>query len=159
MNATENKPNFRFVGEADSNLERTCMGDTSLRFDEVGALHSKVTRLFQERVRLAQKHFRERTQKQTRDSQPVEIGTYTVELVFNQLPDLSDRRCFNSVPARLQLPSSTVDRLKHLAAVELTNNREFRSLVADLRRATSAQAIGFQPRSDPGAKGGERLPR
>jgi len=60
MNATESKPNFRFIREADS---RTPTSDTSLGFDEVGALHSKVTRLFQERVRLAQEHFRERTEK------------------------------------------------------------------------------------------------
>src|SRR5579859_3109129 len=62
MNTTESKPNFRFVAEADSDLEATHTSD-SPRFGEVGALHAKVTRLFQERVRLAQEHFRDRTQK------------------------------------------------------------------------------------------------
>ena len=63
MNTTQSTPNFRFVGEADSDLEGTRTGDTPMRFDEVGALHSRATRLFQERVRLAQEHFKERMLK------------------------------------------------------------------------------------------------
>jgi len=64
--------------------------------------------------------------------QPVEISTYTIELRFNQLADDSDRRFFNSVPTRLQLTASTVDRLKRLAAEELRRNPEFQKLVHDL---------------------------
>jgi NTE family protein len=71
---------------------------------------------------------------QTGDPQPVEISTYTIELHFNQLPDESDRRFFNSVPTRLQLPAPTVDRLKQLAAVELRRNPEFQKLIRDLDR-------------------------
>lgn len=63
MNATQSKPNFRFVGEADSDLQRTRTSDTALRFDEAGALHSKVIHVFQERARSAHEHFRERTRK------------------------------------------------------------------------------------------------
>ena len=79
---------------------------------------------------------RDTTRLQTADSHPLEITTYTIELRFNQLADESDRRFFNSVPTSLQLPPSTVDRLKHLAAVELKTNPEFQRLVQDLGRTT-----------------------
>lgn len=72
---------------------------------------------------------------QKTNSPPVEITTYAIELHFNQLADESDRRFFNSVPTRLQLPASTVERLKHLAAVELRKNPEFQRLIQDLGRA------------------------
>jgi len=75
---------------------------------------------------------------QTGYAQPAEISTYTIELHLNQLADESDRRFFNSVPTRLQLPAPTVDRLKHLAAVELRKNPEFQKLIDDLRRAVKA---------------------
>jgi len=61
-----------------------------------------------------------------------------IELHLNQLADESNRRFFNSVPTRLQLPAPTVDRLKHLAAVELRKNPEFQKLIDDLRRAVKA---------------------
>jgi NTE family protein len=82
------------------------------------------------------------TNLQIADSQPVEITAYTIELHFNQLTDESDRRFFNSVPTSLQLPASTVDRLKQLAAAELKNNLDFRKLVDDLRQETKATAAG-----------------
>jgi NTE family protein len=66
------------------------------------------------------------------DSQP-QITPYVIELHFNQLPDVFERRFFNSVPTRLQLPSKTVDRLRQLAARQLADNLEFRRLVSDLR--------------------------
>ena len=69
---------------------------------------------------------------QEKDSQSAEIGTYIINLHFNQLADESDRHFFNSVPTRLQLPAPTVDRLKHLAAVELCRNPEFQKLLRDL---------------------------
>ena len=71
--------------------------------------------------------------RQTSGSEPLEISTYMIELHFDQLTDESDRRFFNSVPSRLQLPPSTVDRLKHLAGVQLRINPEFRRLLDDLR--------------------------
>jgi NTE family protein len=80
-------------------------------------------------------------------SQPVEISTYTIDLHFNQLADESDRRFFNSVPTRLQLPPSTVERLKHLAAVELRRNPEFQTLIHDLGRtdeAPNAKAVSTE---------------
>ena len=80
--------------------------------------------------------------RQASGSGPLEISTYVIELHFNQLTDESDRRFFNSVPSRLQLPSSTVDRLKHLATVQLRINPEFRRLLEDLRPA--GKVIGFQ---------------
>ena len=61
------------------------------------------------------------------------IETYIVELHFSQLADESDRRFFNSVPTKLQLPSKTVDRLCQLAARQLADNVEFKRLVSDLR--------------------------
>jgi NTE family protein len=64
---------------------------------------------------------------------PAELGMYIVELHFSQLADDSDRRFFNSVPTRLQLRASTVDRLRHIAAAELARNDEFRRLVRDLQ--------------------------
>jgi NTE family protein len=67
------------------------------------------------------------------DSRPLPITTYVIELHFNQLPDESDRRFFNTVPTSLQLPSKTVDRLRQLAARQLAGNVEFRRLVSDLR--------------------------
>src|SRR5689334_13535293 len=63
MNATENKPNFRFVGEADSDLEARRLTDTPQSFDWIGALHAKGSRLLHARIKSAQEHFRERTQK------------------------------------------------------------------------------------------------
>ena len=68
------------------------------------------------------------------DCQPPEIATYIIELHFRQLAHESDRRFFNSVPTSLQLPAKTVDRLRELAARELAENREFKRLVADLKR-------------------------
>jgi NTE family protein len=65
------------------------------------------------------------------------VEFYIIELHFNQLANDSDRRFFNSVPTKLQLPSSTVDRLERLARQELRNNPEFRRLIAELRRAPS----------------------
>src|ERR1051326_284634 len=59
MNATESKPNFRFVGEGDSDLQGTPPGDISQPLD----IHSKVTRLFRTRIRAAEEHLRKRTQK------------------------------------------------------------------------------------------------
>ena len=78
--------------------------------------------------------------RQTSGSEPLEISTYMIELHFNQLADESDRRFFNSIPSRLQLPSSTVDRLKHLAAVQLRSDPEFRRLLEDLH---GGQAMGL----------------
>ena len=73
---------------------------------------------------------RERTD--SGDSEPLQITTYVIDLHFNQLPDESERRFFNSVPTSLQLPSKTVDRLRQLAARQLADNVEFKQLVRDL---------------------------
>jgi NTE family protein len=67
------------------------------------------------------------------DFEPFQITTYVIDLNFNQLPDKSERRFFNSVPTSLQLPSKTVDRLRQLAARQLAENVEFRRLVSDIR--------------------------
>ncbi|HLH56751.1 MAG TPA: hypothetical protein VKY92_24410 [Verrucomicrobiae bacterium] len=72
------------------------------------------------------------TRMQGDTSEPAEISTYTIELHFNELADESDRRFFNSVPTRLQLPAPTVDRLKQMAAAELRRNPEFQKLIRDL---------------------------
>jgi NTE family protein len=66
------------------------------------------------------------------DPQQLQISTYVIELHFNQLPDESERRFFNSVPTSLKLPAKSVDRLRELAARELAGNAEFRRLVHDL---------------------------
>jgi len=81
---------------------------------------------------------RDATRFQTADSHPVELSTYAIELRFNQLADEADRRFFNSVPTSLQLPPSTVDRLKRLAAVELKKNPGFQRLIQDLGRVDEA---------------------
>jgi hypothetical protein len=88
---------------------------------------------------------RDATRLRTGDSHAVGITTYEVDLHFNQLADESDRCFFNSVPTSLQLPSSTVDRLKHLAAAELRGNPEFQRLIQDLGRAdkTSVPKASF----------------
>ena len=52
-----------------------------------------------------------------RDARVAWWRAYTIELHFNEVADESDRCFFNSVPTRLQLPASTVERLKKLAAV------------------------------------------
>jgi len=99
--------------------------------------------LFRETMaRLAREIPAERT---TMDA-PGELTIYTVELHFNQLADDSDRRFFNSVPTRLQLPSATVDRLRRIAAAELARNDEFQRLVRDLRNGSNP--IVFQPQSE-----------
>jgi NTE family protein len=76
---------------------------------------------------------REAARAQAGDSPSGKIETYIVELHFSQLADKSDRRFFNSVPTKLQLPSKTVDRLCHLAARQLADNVEFKRLASDLR--------------------------
>ena len=73
------------------------------------------------------------SREETIDGQLPEIATYIIELHFRQLANESDRRFFNSVPTSLQLSSKTVDRLRELAARELTENREFKRLVRDLK--------------------------
>ena len=78
---------------------------------------------------------------QAGDSPSAKIESYIVELHFSQSADESDRRFFNSVPTSLQLPPKTVDRLEHLAHVELRNNPEFRSLVEALRHPNDAPAV------------------
>jgi hypothetical protein len=72
------------------------------------------------------------------------LTTYFVELHFNQLADDSDRRFFNSVPTRLQLPPPTIDRLRHLAATELAKNEDFRRLVGDLRIPSESEFSSVQ---------------
>ena len=67
------------------------------------------------------------------DSQAPPITTYVVHLKFDQLPDKSERRFFNSVPTSLQLPAKTVDHLRQLATRQLADNVEFGRLVSDLR--------------------------
>lgn len=71
---------------------------------------------------------------QTVSSQAPEIATHVIDLHFSQLADESDRRFFNSVPTRLQLPGCTVDRLEKLAAVGLRRHPEFHKLIQDLGR-------------------------
>jgi NTE family protein len=80
---------------------------------------------------------REAARVQAGDPQSAKIESYIVELHFSQLADESDRRFFNSVPTKLQLPSKTVDRLRQLAARQLADNVEFRRLVADLQGGKS----------------------
>jgi NTE family protein len=86
---------------------------------------------------------RERTSPS--DSTPVEVVTYVIELHFNELADDSDRRFFNSVPTSFRLPSKTVDRLRQLAARELSGNKEFKRLLADLKGQTPASNAPAQP--------------
>jgi NTE family protein len=76
---------------------------------------------------------REAARAQSGDTQSGKIESYIVELHFSQLADESDRRFFNSVPTKLQLPSKTVDRLCQLATRQLADNVEFKRLVSDLR--------------------------
>ncbi len=64
------------------------------------------------------------------------LSTYIIELHFNQLANDDDRRFFNSVPTRLQLPGETVDRLRRIARDQLAENPEFRRLLRDLSRPT-----------------------
>ena len=92
-------------------------------FETLELFREVMARLSRERVAAGQQRV---------DSQPAEISTYTIELHFNELGDQSDRRFFNSVPTRLQLPAPTVDRLKQMAAVELRRNPEFQKLTRDL---------------------------
>jgi hypothetical protein len=88
--------------------------------------------------------FREVSARQVREIQsarleandPADISLYVVELHFSQLTNESDRRFFNSIPTRLQLPARTVDRLRHIAATELSRNEEFRRLVCDLQTSS-----------------------
>jgi NTE family protein len=62
------------------------------------------------------------------------LKIYTVQLHLSQLADDAERQFFNSIPTQLQLPPETVDRLRHMATRELSQNKEFRRLVADLKR-------------------------
>ncbi len=84
---------------------------------------------------------RDATRCQAADSHAGELTTYAIELRFSQLADESDRRFFNSVPTRLQLPSSTVDRLKRMAALELKRNPEFQKLTHDLDRSDEGPVV------------------
>jgi hypothetical protein len=63
---------------------------------------------------------------------PACSSLYMVELHFGRMANEADRRFFNSVPTRLQLPPKSVDRLLQIARSELVRNEEFRRLVSDL---------------------------
>jgi len=83
----------------------------------------ETTELFREvMARLAREHSGERS----------EISPYIIELHFRQVADEVDRKFFNSVPTKLQLPSKTIDHLREMARSELAANTEFQRLVRDL---------------------------
>ena len=86
---------------------------------------------------------REAVSLQAGNPQSAPIESYIVELHFSQAADESDRRFFNSVPTSLQLPSRTVDRLEHLAKVEMEDNPEFRRLVEALQHPNDARAVNL----------------
>lgn len=79
------------------------------------------------------------------DSAPPEFSTYVIDLHFKEMANEADRRFFNSVPTSLQLPSRTVDRLRHLAARELADNTEFRRLVRDLEASPGKSDSSDRP--------------
>jgi NTE family protein len=81
------------------------------------------------------------------DAPSGKIETYIVELHFSQLADKSDRRFFNSVPTKLQLPAKTVDHLCQLADRQLADNVEFKRLVSDLRNQSIKSDLAAQPSS------------
>ena len=86
----------------------------------------ETTELFREvMMRLSREHSGERS----------EISPYVIELHFRQVAVEADRKFFNSVPTKLQLPSGTVDRLREMARSELAANTDFQRLVRDLRNA------------------------
>jgi len=77
-----------------------------------------------------------------RQASPAEgapANLYMIELHFGRLANETDRKFFNSVPTRLQLPSKSVDRLLELARSELGRNAEFRRLVRDLGESRAAE--------------------
>src|SRR5437667_11200616 len=86
-------------------------------------------------------------------SGPGKMPIYTVKLHFNQLADASDRRFFNSVPTRLQLPSATVDRLHRIAAAELARNDEFQRLIGDLKNGSNPVIFQTQAELSQSTKG------
>jgi len=57
-------------------------------------------------------------------------------LHFRQVAGEADRKFFNSVPTKLQLPSETIDRLREMARRELAANSDFQRLVRDLKNPT-----------------------
>ncbi len=70
-----------------------------------------------------------------REASPTEgapASLYMIELHFGRLANETDRKFFNSVPTRLQLPPKSVDRLLQLARSELGRNEEYQRLVRDL---------------------------
>jgi hypothetical protein len=77
-------------------------------------------------TRLAREHSSERSA----------ISPYVIELHFRQVASEADRKFFNSVPTKLQLPSTTIDRLREIARSELAGNTDFRRLVHDLTNPT-----------------------
>lgn len=83
--------------------------------------------------------FRETLGRLTHERPSGELSAYIVELHFNQLTDAADRSFYNSVPTSFQLPSGTVDRLRHLARRELASNKEYRELISDLGGYPMAQ--------------------
>jgi NTE family protein len=86
------------------------------------------------------------------DCEPTEIATHIIELHFRQLANDSDRRFFNSVPTSLQLPSKTVDRLRQLAARELSESKEFQRLLVVLKGQPSASNTPGQPLATSGLR-------
>jgi NTE family protein len=72
----------------------------------------------------------------------VPSSLYMIELRFGALPNEADRKFFNSVPTRLQLPAKSVDRLIQLARSELARNAEFQRLVRDLGESRGGSTVG-----------------
>ena len=114
-------------------------------FETVELFREVMTRVSRERAD---------THGKVSDGQPPEITTYIIELHFRQTANESDRRFFNSVRTSLQLPAKTVDRLRELAAHGLADNREFKRLVADLKRQPDKPHPSHRP-SLAGAEGTE----
>jgi len=75
---------------------------------------------------------------ETNDPRPLESARILSSSVSTSW--LTRRTAASSIPSRpaCQLPASTVDRLKCLAAVELKKNPEFQRLIRDLSRSDEA---------------------
>ena len=143
----------------DANTENDFDGDSKERPLGLGALVNSVTQVIVSRYsfetielfREISTHVaQERTTIHTLAGNVPSAGIefYIVELHFSQLADDADRSFFNSVPTKLQLPSSSIDRLKLLAREELRNNPEFRRLMQDLQHRTSGRLLVKAPDPD-----------
>ena len=83
-----------------------------------------------ETIELLHRYAEEWSQDLRKRGSPVDF--YIIQVGFDTLPDVKERRYFQNIPTTLSLPDDTVDRLREVAGRILYTSEPFQKLVHDL---------------------------